>query len=122
MRNISAILAFALFLIPYVIFSFCLEFCGEKLNTMYAISNYIAIIILALIFCFESKNKIYEFLFGYVASFFIVVLLSFVFVGILLDKHYFFYKSMMLIPVPIVVIISIFKKYVRGRKTTSSTD
>jgi len=112
--NTGIIIAIILVLSSYFVFSLGLEIPFIKLGTLYALTGHLSWIIISVVFLIESKNSIVKFLSLYTAIFFSLVLILFVYVGIIEDQSYFKYKLCIYLSIPITIVyeaVSIIRKH-----------
>jgi hypothetical protein len=111
--KISAVICLLTYLSSYIIFSLNLEISGERLNILFAFSMHVSIMISALIFYLKIKSAIVKGIAVYTAIFCFLSILSFVYVGLFLNQHYFMNKLALIVSIPLTLCYELVNYIIR---------
>lgn len=111
--NISAIIGLSIILICYASLSFDLGLTKNEISIVYALSNHIGVMIIALVFLFMSKCKILSFVSAYTFLFFFISTTVFIYIGLMKDQSYFDYKLAMVLSIPLTFLYELISYFIR---------
>lgn len=101
--KIGAVICLLTYLSSYIIFSVNLKITGVKLDILFALSMHISIMISALIFYLKIKSAFVRALSVYTVLFCFISIVSFIYVGLILDKSYFMNKFALIASAPLTL-------------------
>jgi hypothetical protein len=113
--KIGAVICLLTYLSSYIIFSVNLKITGVKLDILFALSMHISIMISALIFYLKIKSAFVRALSVYTVLFCFISIVSFIYVGLILDKSYFMNKFALIASAPLTLGYELIIYFIRTR-------